>query len=117
MKKTCNGGHRTTKKGASTDPKKHFEVINFILGHFVNFLEEIFQEKIFDVGSPLINRYRQKIYNFQKHKRCLYFIFNRSFSNFLSLLKYQMMTTVKNCYNKSPPLSQSLTFWHPCIFL
>ena len=42
MKKTCNGGHRTIKKGASTDPKKHFEVINFILGHFVNFLEEIY---------------------------------------------------------------------------
>ena len=33
-KKTCNGGHRTIKKGACTDPKKHFEVINFILGHF-----------------------------------------------------------------------------------
>ena len=45
-KKTCNGGHRTIKKEASTDPKKHFEVINFILGHFVNFLEEIYQEKI-----------------------------------------------------------------------
>ena len=42
----CNGGHRTIKKGASTDPKKHFEVINFILGHFVNFLEEIYK-KIF----------------------------------------------------------------------
>ena len=41
-KKTCNGGHRTIKKEASTDPKKHFEVINFILGHFVNFLEEIY---------------------------------------------------------------------------
>ena len=53
MKKTCNGGHRTIKKGASTDPKKHFEVINFILGHFVNFLEEIYQEKFFDVSSPL----------------------------------------------------------------
>ena len=53
-KKTCNGGgHRTIKKGASTDPKKHFEVINFILGHFVTFLEEIYQEKIFDVSSPL----------------------------------------------------------------
>ena len=50
--KTCNGGHRTIKKGASTDPKKHFEVINFILGHFVNFLEEIYQEN-FDVSSPL----------------------------------------------------------------
>ena len=48
-KKTCNGGHCTIKKGASTDPKKHFEVINFILGHFVNFLEEIYQEKILDV--------------------------------------------------------------------
>ena len=33
-KKTCNGGHRTIKKGASTDPKKHFEVINFILRSF-----------------------------------------------------------------------------------
>ena len=54
MKKTCNGGHRTIKKGASTDPKKHFEVINFILGHFVNFLEEIYQEKFLDVSSPLI---------------------------------------------------------------
>ena len=42
MKKTCNGGHRTIKKGASTDPKKHFEVINFILVHCVNFLEEIY---------------------------------------------------------------------------
>ena len=52
-KKTCNGGHRTIKKGASTDPKKHFEVINFILGHFVNFLEEIYQEKFLDVSSPL----------------------------------------------------------------
>ena len=40
-------------KGASTDPKKHFEVINFILGHFVNFLEEIYQEKFLDVSSPL----------------------------------------------------------------
>ena len=49
-KKTCNRGHRTIKKGASTDPKKHFEVINFILGHFVNFLEEIYQEKILDVS-------------------------------------------------------------------
>ena len=53
MKKTCNGGHRTIKKGASMDPKKHFEVINFILGHFVNFLGEIYQEKILDVSSPL----------------------------------------------------------------
>ena len=35
------------KEKASTDPKKHFEVINFILGHFVNFLEEIYQEKFF----------------------------------------------------------------------
>ena len=52
-KKTCNGGHRTIKKGASTDPKKHFEVINFILGHFVNFLEEIYQENFLDVSSPL----------------------------------------------------------------
>ena len=52
-KKTCNGGHRTIKKGASTDPKKHFEVINFILGHFVNFLEEIYQEKFLDVSSPV----------------------------------------------------------------
>ena len=52
-KKTCNGGHRTINKGASTDPKKHFEVINFILGHFVNFLEEIYQEKFLDVSSPL----------------------------------------------------------------
>ena len=31
------------------DPKKHFEVINFILGHFVNFLEEIYQENVLDV--------------------------------------------------------------------
>ena len=46
-KKTCNGGHRTIKKGASTDPKKHFEVIKFILGHFENFLEEIYQENFF----------------------------------------------------------------------
>ena len=53
-KKTCNGGHRTIKKGASMDPKKHFEVINFILGHFVNFIEEIYQEKLLDVSSPLI---------------------------------------------------------------
>ena len=53
-KKTCNGGHRTIKKGATTDPKKHFEVINFILGHFVNFLEEIYQEDFLDVGSPLL---------------------------------------------------------------
>ena len=30
-KKTCNGGHGTIKKGASMDPKKHFEVINVIL--------------------------------------------------------------------------------------
>ena len=52
-KKTCNGDHRTIKKGASTDPKKDFEVINFILGHFVNFLEEIYQEKVLDVSSPL----------------------------------------------------------------
>ena len=37
-------------------PKKHFEVINFILGHFVNFLEEIYQEKILDVSSPLRKR-------------------------------------------------------------
>ena len=53
--KTCNGGHRTIKKGASTDPKKHFEVINLnlILGHFVNFLEEIFPEIFLDVSSPL----------------------------------------------------------------
>ena len=29
------------------------EVINFILGHFVNFLEEIYQEKCLDVSSPL----------------------------------------------------------------
>ena len=58
MKKTCNGGHRTIKKGASTDPKKHFEVINFILGHFVNFLEEIYQENFFDVSSPLNHPYR-----------------------------------------------------------
>ena len=53
MKKRCNGGNRTIKKGASTDPKKHFEVINFILGHFVNFLEEIYQENFLDVSSPL----------------------------------------------------------------
>ena len=53
-KKTGNGGHRTIKKGASTDTKKHFEVINFILGHFVNFLEEIYQEKGLDVSSSLI---------------------------------------------------------------
>ena len=45
-------GH-TINKGASTDPKKHFEVINFILGHFVNFLEEIYQENFLDVSSPL----------------------------------------------------------------
>ena len=51
--KTCNGGHRTIKKGACTDPKMHFVVINLILGHFVNFLEEIYQEKFFDVISPL----------------------------------------------------------------
>ena len=56
-KKTCNGGHRTIKKGASTDPKKHFEVINFILGNFVNFLEEIYQENFFDVSSPLKRYY------------------------------------------------------------
>ena len=43
-KKTCNGGHRKIKYGARTDPKKHFETVNFILGHFVNFLEEIYQE-------------------------------------------------------------------------
>ena len=52
--KTCNSGHRTIKKGASTDPKKHFEIINFILGHFVNFLEEIYQENFLDVSSPLV---------------------------------------------------------------
>ena len=55
-KKTCNGSHRTIKKGASTDPKKHFEVIKFILGHFVNFLEEIYQERILDVSSPLMQQ-------------------------------------------------------------
>ena len=60
MKKTCNGGHRTIKKGASTDPKKHFEVINFILGHFVNFLEEIYQEKFLDVSSSL-NEFMAKL--------------------------------------------------------
>ena len=66
-KKTCNGGHRTIKKGASTDPKKHFEVINFILGHFVNFLEEIYQEKILDVSSPLriINKKPKRLENSQ----------------------------------------------------
>ena len=50
-------GNRTKKHamaaGARTDPKKHFETVNFILGHFVNFLEEIYQEKILDVRSPL----------------------------------------------------------------
>ena len=56
-KKTCNGGHRTRKKGASTDPKKHFEVINFILGHFVNFL---------DISSPLI----LKKYNDNENDDC-----------------------------------------------
>ena len=35
------------------DPKEHFEVINFIIGHFMNFLEEIYQEKSLDVSSPL----------------------------------------------------------------
>ena len=29
----------------STDRKKHFYVINFIPSHFVNFLEEIYQQK------------------------------------------------------------------------
>ena len=57
-KKTSNGGHRTIKKWASTDPKKHFEVINFILGHFVNFLEEIYQVKMLDVNSPLMEMLR-----------------------------------------------------------
>ena len=57
MKKTCNGGHRTIKKRTSTDPKKHFEVINFILGNFVNFLEEIYQEIFLDVSSPLKTRF------------------------------------------------------------
>ena len=33
--------------------KKHFETVNFILGHFVNFLEEIYQENILEVSSPL----------------------------------------------------------------
>ena len=53
MKKTCDGGHRTIKKGASKDPKRHFEVMNFIPGNFVNFLEEIYQEKSLDISSPL----------------------------------------------------------------
>ena len=35
------------------DPKKHYEVINFILGHFFNFLEKIYQETFLDVSSPL----------------------------------------------------------------
>ena len=52
-KKTYNGGHRTIKKEASRDLKKHFEVINFIPGHFVDFLEDIYQENILDVSSPL----------------------------------------------------------------
>ena len=47
--------HCKIKSGARTDPKKHFETINFILGHFVNFLEEIYQEKNLDVSSPLNN--------------------------------------------------------------
>ena len=33
-------------KGPVRYPKKHFEVINFILGHFMNFPKEIYQEKI-----------------------------------------------------------------------
>ena len=48
-KKTCNGGHRTIKKWASTDPKSIFEVINFILGHFLRDLSR----NILDVSSPL----------------------------------------------------------------
>ena len=43
-------------KGASTDPKKHFEVLNFIPGHFVNILEEIYQENFLDVSSPLTRK-------------------------------------------------------------
>ena len=45
------------KAGYTTDPKKHFETVNFILGHFVNFLEEIYQEKTLDVSSPLTSTY------------------------------------------------------------
>ena len=56
-RKKCNGGHRTIKKGVSTDPKKHFEVIDFILGHFVNFLVKIYQENFLDVSSPLNDEY------------------------------------------------------------
>ena len=54
--KTCNGGHHTIKKGASTDPKKYFEVYNKFystVSHFVNSLEEIYQEIFLDVSSPL----------------------------------------------------------------
>ena len=63
----------TIKKGASTDPKKHFEVINFILSHFVNFLEEIYQEKILDVSSPLKEetfavQENRKIFSFRGNK-------------------------------------------------
>ena len=66
-KKTCNGGHRTTKKGASTDPKKHFKVINFILGHFVSFLEEIYQEKYLDVSSALKGNSGQNFFSKKLH--------------------------------------------------
>ena len=52
-KKHATTRHRTINKGASTDPKTYFEIINFILGHFVNFLEEIYQEIFLDVSSPL----------------------------------------------------------------
>ena len=65
-KKTCNGGHRTIKKGSCTDPKMNFEVINFILGHFVNFLEEIYQENFFNVSSPLINNCTTAAHFFEK---------------------------------------------------
>ena len=41
-------------KGASTDTKKHFEVINFI----VNVLEKIYQENVLDVSSPLSKFYK-----------------------------------------------------------
>ena len=44
----------------------NFEVINFILGHFVNFLEEIYQEKFFNVSSPLINNCTTAAHFFEK---------------------------------------------------
>ena len=30
MKKTCNGGHRKIKKGASMDPKKYFSHLKLL---------------------------------------------------------------------------------------